>query len=346
MRIGIVGAGISGRLLAWRLAEQGHTVSVFEQQAPDHRDTCSFVAAGMLSPAAELEHADSLIYTLGCYGLAQWPLLLARLATPVAWQQHGSLVVAHTNDQSELQHFRSVIQAKLPADEQGQWLDHAALTTREPELAERFKHALYLPNEAVIHSEQILLALANALTQYGITWHYQQRIEQLTPYTLHSATQQYDFDWVCDCRGMGAQQQWPDLRAVRGELMELYAPDVDLRHTVRLLHPRYRLYVVPRAEHHYLLGATEIDSADYSPISVRSCLELLSAAYSMHRGFAEARIIRTRTQCRPAFSDNAPRVATQPGLVRINGLYRHGYLLAPALVEQAITYIASTHPEN
>ena len=65
-------------------------------------------------------------------------------------------------------------------------------------------------------------------------------------------------------------------------------------------------------------------------------MELLSALYTVHPSFGEARIVNTETNCRPAFSDNLPRIENEKGLTRINGLYRHGYLLSPAIVEQAL----------
>ena len=102
------------------------------------------------------------------------------------------------------------------------------------------------------------------------------------------------------------------------------------------MHPRYRIYIVPRPNHRYVVGATEIESEDQSNMSVRSSLELLSAVYSVHPGFGEARIANTLTNCRPALGDNLPRIETETGLTRINGLYRHGYLLAPATVETAL----------
>jgi len=71
-------------------------------------------------------------------------------------------------------------------------------------------------------------------------------------------------------------------------------------------------------------------------MSVRSTLEMLSAAYSVHPGFGEARIAKMLTNCRPALSNNLPAIQTETGFSRINGLYRHGYLLAPAVVEQAL----------
>ena len=88
----------------------------------------------------------------------------------------------------------------------------------------------------------------------------------------------------------------PELRGVRGELIELRAPDVKISRLIRLMHPRYRLYLVPLYKNdHYLIGATQLESEEAGPITVRSTLELLSAAYSIHRGFSEAEIIETKT---------------------------------------------------
>jgi glycine oxidase len=75
-------------------------------------------------------------------------------------------------------------------------------------------------------------------------------------------------------------------------------------------------------------------------MSVRSSLELLSATYSVHPGFAEARIVNQLTNCRPALVDNLPRIEQQDGVTRINGLYRHGYLFSPAIVEKALAQLA------
>ena len=80
---------------------------------------------------------------------------------------------------------------------------------------------------------------------------------------------------------------------------------------------------------------------------MRSALELLSAAYAVHSGFAEARIIEIASQCRPALPDNLPAIrAPRPGLLQINGLYRHGFLLAPALAQMVAAHVLDgTIPE-
>jgi glycine oxidase len=147
-------------------------------------------------------------------------------------------------------------------------------------------------------------------------------------------------DWVFDCRGLGARGQWAQVRGVRGEVARVYAPEVHLSRPTRLIHPRYPIYIAPKQDHLFVIGATEIESDDMSPPSVRSTLELLSAAYSVHSGFAEARIIEVATQCRPTLPDNLPAIRTlSPGVLQINGLYRHGFMISPALLDVVLEMI-------
>jgi glycine oxidase len=173
-----------------------------------------------------------------------------------------------------------------------------------------------------------------------VIWHTHAEVTGLKDGCIHVGSNHLAFDWAFDTRGLGAKTDVADLRGVRGEVFWLDAPDVKLTRPVRLMHPRYRIYIVPRSSaetpHRYVIGATEIESEDMSPMSVRSSLELLSAAYSLHPGFGEARIVNSLTNCRPALDDNLPSIRHEPRITRINGLYRHGYLLTPAVVEQAL----------
>jgi glycine oxidase len=113
---------------------------------------------------------------------------------------------------------------------------------------------------------------------------------------------------------------------------------VKLRRPTRLIHPRYPIYIAPKENDVYVVGATEIESEDFSEMSVRSALELLSAVYTVHSGFAEARILEMSTQCRPTLKDNLPqiRLNRETGLMQINGLYRHGFMISPAILDCAL----------
>ncbi|MFC3216613.1 FAD-dependent oxidoreductase [Comamonas sp. JC664] len=87
----------------------------------------------------------------------------------------------------------------------------------------------------------------------------------------------------------------------------------------------------------FVIGATEIESDDMSPASVRSAMELLSAAYTVHSGFAEARILEINTQCRPTLPDNLPAIRqVRPRVLEVNGLYRHGFMISPAVLDCAV----------
>jgi glycine oxidase len=140
---------------------------------------------------------------------------------------------------------------------------------------------------------------------------------------------------VFDCRGLAARDAAPDLRGVKGEMVVLRCPDVGLARPVRLLHPRHPLYVVPRGDGVYMLGATMIEATERGRITARSLLEMLSAAYALHPAFAEAEVLEIGVDARPAFPDNLPRIRRRGARILVNGLYRHGFLLAPALARMA-----------
>ena len=77
-----------------------------------------------------------------------------------------------------------------------------------------------------------------------------------------------------------------------------------------------------------------LESDDRYKASVRSVMELLNSAYALHPAFAEAALIEVGTDARPAFTDNLPRIRRRGRTVYVNGLYRHGFLCAPALARR------------
>jgi glycine oxidase len=168
----------------------------------------------------------------------------------------------------------------------------------------------------------------------------EENIKKISPHRILIGNSSMHFDWVCDCRGLGAKTFFPLLRGIRGELIWVKAPKVSIDKPLRILHPRYHLYIVPRPNDQYILGASEIESEDFSEISVRSTLEFLTLAFAIHTGFSEARILQTFTHCRPTLQHHLPEIQYTKGLVAINGLYRHGFLLAPILAHEVSQYIS------
>lgn len=350
LHIGIAGAGLAGRTLAWRLLRAGCRVSLFDARARDDLATASMTAAAMLSPLAELAVSDEAVFALGQRSMQLWPEWIAELEAeglPVYFRREGTLVVAHAPDQSSLEHFTRLLMHKLPdaSRAQVQALDAAALGRAEPALAGRFGGGLLLEGEGQLANDQWMAALAVEIDRLGGTWLEGQAVNAVEEGRIVCAGQSHGVDVAVDARGVGAKEGWPQLRGVRGEVLTVECAGVTLQRPVRLMHPRYQLYVAPRPGHRFVVGATELESEDSGPVTLRSTLELASALHSLHPAFGEARVLRLAAALRPALDDHRPAIALRNGVWHINGLYRHGYLCAPALVDGLVHKLLSTENE-
>lgn len=342
--VAVLGAGLMGRLLAVSLAQAGCKVDLYEAGSADAEGAAARVAAAMLAPLAESAVAPVSVVRMGQHALSRWPELLASLAQPVFFQREGTLVLWHRQDAAEASRLARVLAAtgtQVPELVPMQAIDAAAIATLEPSLGQRFAQGLFLPGEGQLDNRALLASLLATLQAHpnvSLHWQSPRAPANFSPGTTGQP------DWVIDCRGLGAKPQWQALRGVRGEVIRVHAPEVTLKRPTRLVHPRYPLYIAPKPDNLFVIGATEIESNDMSPASVRSTLELLSAAYAVHSGFAEARIVEIATQCRPTLPDNLPAIRQpQPRVLQINGLYRHGFMIAPALLDATMELLSHGH---
>lgn len=345
IKVGIAGAGLCGRLTALNCLARGWEVSLFDADSHLGHNSCGWVGAGMLAPYTELEASEPLICKLGLASLERWPSLIKQLSEPVSFAQNGTLILNHSQDKGERDRLMSIIDFKLrnthltPLNTIAEFIPYSALQNFVPGLATELQDGYWMRGEGHINSHEFYKATTTTLLAHDIAWHELTPVEQLCDYQIKTQGKTHYFDLVFDCRGLGAKTDWPQLRGIRGEVLCLHAPEVHLHCPIRIMHPRYPIYISPRAGHTFIVGATSIESEDKSPISAQSMLELLSACYMVHPGFAQARIIHTMTHCRPTLADNQPKIIASDGLIRINGLYRHGYLIGPAVIDEAIRYL-------
>src|SRR5450432_2091974 len=312
--VSVIGAGIAGAWQALLFAQAGHDVTLHERSDEGMTLSTSHFAGGMLAPWCESEISEPVISRLGQRSLDLWRRELPE--TPF----NGSLVVAHARDRGDFERF-----AKLTTGHQR--LDAAALAELEPSLQGCFREALFFADEGHVEPRRVLPQLHARILAAGGTIKF------------NSEPVPADIDGiVIDCRGIAARDHLPDLRGVKGELILIETAEVKLERPVRLIHPRWPLYVIPREDNLFMLGATSIEAEDWG-VSVRSALELLGAAYAVHPAFAEARIVEFGSGLRPAYPDNLPRIAIKEAKISVNGLYRHGFLLAPALAELTLGYV-------
>jgi glycine oxidase len=311
MQISVIGSGVMGLTSAHHLAMRGAHVTIYDRLADIGRG-CSWWAGGMLALWCEMESAEPLIGELGLESMEFWR---AHHKGVIA---KGSLVVAPPRDLAELKRFAA-------RTTHHRWVSREEIAGLEPDLGGRFEMGLFFEEETHLDPREALAALAHKLkSEFGVEFKLQ------TEMRPEDATG----DHIIDCRGLAARDALSDLRGVKGEILILRAPDLQLSRPVRMLHPRIPVYLVPRADHHVMVGATMIESGDRTRISARSMMELLNAAYTVHPAFGEAEVVETGTDVRPAFADNLPRIRRDGKIIRVNGLYRHGYLGAPAMARR------------
>ncbi|WP_062112432.1 FAD-dependent oxidoreductase [Aureimonas sp. AU40] len=315
MTVHILGAGVAGLTTAARLTEAGRRVVIHEAAGELGQRAASWLAGGMLAPYCEAATADPAIIEPGLRGIDFW-------AERAPVSRKGTLVLAAPRDGADLRQFASRTRGHRMLDAEG-------VADLEPDLAGRFRQALFYPDEAHLDPRQALALLVRRIEEGGGTVLFGSQAEP----------DAFADEPVLDCRGLNAEV--PGLRGVRGEMLIIRSRDVRLDRPVRLLHPRWPIYVVPREDGVFMVGATMIESERAGPITLRSTVELLSAVFALHPAFAEAEILETGAACRPAFSDNLPRVTRTGRVVSFTGLYRHGFLLAPALSAEACLEIQS-----
>jgi glycine oxidase len=312
--VSVIGAGIAGAWQALLFAQAGHAVTLHERSDAGMTESTSYWAGGMLAPYCEAETSEPVISRLGIRSLQLWREHFPH--TPF----NGSLVVAHPRDRADFERF-----ARLTTGHKK--LDARALSELEPSLEGRFRDGLFYAGEGHVEPRRVLPDLHARVTAAG------------GAIKFNSEATAVDIDGiVIDCRGLAARDTQPGLRGVKGEIILIETDEVELSRPVRLIHPRWPLYVIPRGGNRFMLGATSIEAED-NGVSVRSALELLGAAYAVHPAFAEARIVEFGSGLRPAFADNLPRIAIDNDKIAVNGLYRHGFLLAPALAELTLGYV-------
>ncbi|CAI3943643.1 Glycine/D-amino acid oxidase (deaminating) (DadA) (PDB:3AWI) [Commensalibacter communis] len=296
----VIGSGVTGLCVATMLCEYNETVEVIESSDVK---TASLLAGGMLAPFCEGESAPDIVVEYGMTAIEWWSNHVSSV------KKTGTLVLAPARDTVELKNFASKTQSHT-------WVAPESL---ESDLSNRFSQGLFFPEEAHLDPRLSLKELRSTLIEKGVVFHTNKPSGK-----------------IVDCTGISAEKTLPNLRAVRGEMLIFESHDVSFSRSIRLLHPRFPCYLVPRHNGQFMLGATMVESHDDSSISAKALIEMLGSAYAIHPAFAEARLVETGTGLRPSFPNNVPEITYQDGCFFINGMYRHGFLLAPYMAQQFV----------
>ena len=344
-RVAIIGAGVVGLGIAWRLAGRADVV-VFERGKAGRG--ASHAAAGMLAACCEAEPGEEDLIALGRDSQARWPGFAEELeresGIDVELRREGTLVLALTADDAATiaHHLEFQHKLGLPLE----WLNAAATRAREPHLAGKIAGALFSPQDHQVDNRKLAEALRVAATKAGA------EIRELCPVkeiavasgraggvVLEDGTR-FDADAVVLAAGAWSRgiaglppDRRPPVRPVKGQMLALRmdpaAPLVD--HV--LWAPG--AYLVPRRDGRLIVGATVEEKGFDETVTAGGMLTLLEAAWRAIPAIEELPIDEIWVGHRPGSRDDAPILGRGPleALFYATGHHRNGILLAPVTAD-------------
>jgi glycine oxidase len=347
-RVAIIGAGVAGLGVGWRLARSGCAVTVFERGEAGRGAT--FAAAGMLAAGLEAEPGEECLLTLNLESQRLWPAfrdeLEAAAGMTIGYRAEGTLAVALTRDDVERLRFSFEFQRRLGVELA--WLSGAEARRLEPHLRPGTAGAVLCRNDHQVESRQLALALKAAFERAGGELREQAEVDALdvegsSAKGVIAAGERHRADvvvlaagaWSAGIEGLPAIAR-PPVRPVKGQMLALRmeAGRALLEHV--LWAPKG--YLVPKDDGRLIVGGTVEERGFDASLTAGGVLALLEAAWRAVPAIEELAIDEIWTGFRPTSRDDAPILGPTPidGLVLATGHHRNGILLAP-LTAQAVS---------
>ncbi len=352
-RVAIIGAGVAGLGIGWRLADAGCQVTIFERDEAGHG--ASWAAAGMLAAGLEAEPGEERLLVLNLESQRLWPAFRAQLEAAsgraIGYRAEGTLAVALTRDDAERLRFSFEFQRRL--DIELAWLSGADARRREPHLRPGIAAAVFSPHDHQVDNRRLSRALAAAFVQAGgdLREHAAVGAIDIDASRVRGVVvdgQRHPADVVVLAAGAwsAALDGLPDaarppVRPVKGQMLALRMdPERPvLRHV--LWAPKG--YLVPRADGRLIVGGTVEERGYDQQLTAGGVLALLEAAWRALPAIEDLPIDELWVGLRPTSRDDAPILGPTPveGLVLATGQHRNGILLAP-IVAQAVSELILT----
>jgi glycine oxidase len=349
-RIAIIGGGVIGLAIGWRLRQAGAPVTIFERGEPGRG--ASWAAAGMLAAGIEAEPTEEPLYALGRHSQSLWPGFAAELEAasglPVGYDQTGTLVVAFNRDQAE--RLRHGIEFQRRLGGVFEWLGGSAARDLEPALAATIVAAVLSPNDHQADNRLLGTALAEAFRRAGGVLATGSaasiEIEAGRARGVRCGDHFHPADKIVLAAGAASREvaglpasARPPTRPIKGQMLALAMPKRAplIRHVVW----GAGCYLVPRGDGRLLIGATTEERGWNADLTAGGVLGLLDDAWRTLPGIEELPIQEMWTGFRPGSPDDMPILGPSgiDGLVLATGHHRNGILLTPATADLIAAYL-------
>jgi glycine oxidase len=352
--VAIVGGGVIGLSVGWRLARAGCAVDLYERDRAGHG--ASWAAAGMLAAGVETEPGEQLLLALNLASQALWPGFAAEIEAasgqPVGYRSEGTLRVALNRDDAEV--LKSILAFQQPLGIALDWLSGAEARRREPYLSPHATGALFSRQDHQIDNRLLVAALIRAFTAAGGRLHESAPVEAIVieggrarGLRIDGAVHAADCvllaagAWSRQIAGLPASAV-PPVRPVKGQMLALRmnAAEPLLRHV--LWTPRS--YLVPRADGRLLIGASVEERGFDTSMTAGAVFALLESAWRALPGIEELPIDEMWVGFRPGSRDDAPLLGPSEveGLVIATGHHRNGILLTPITADAISRFILTS----
>ncbi|MGY2009078.1 glycine oxidase ThiO [Nocardia gipuzkoensis] len=337
--LAVVGGGAVGLAVAWRAAEAGWSVTLFD---PAVATGASWVAGGMLAPLSEGWPGEERVLAFGAAALARWPEFAARLeaatAVPVFVADETMTVALDAADAADL---RTVADWVGERGHELHVLDRAGVREREPSLARTVRAGLLAPTEPAVDNRKLVGALRQAAVAAGVTV----RAESVDSLT------ELPHDQVVLAAGAASARLWPELpvRPVKGEILRLrQRPGVAPapRRVIRARVHGRPVYLVPRVDG-IVVGATQYEAGFDTAVTVAGVRDLIADAEAVFPGIGEYELAEAGAGSRPGSPDNLPLIGRLTDrIVAATGHGRNGMLTLPLTVDAVASLLGgATLPE-
>lgn len=352
-RVAIVGGGVIGLAIGWRLATAGCPVAIFERGEAGHG--ASWAAAGMLAAGIEAEPGETALYALNRRSQELWPGFAAELEAAsgmaVGYRDEGTVVTALTRDDAAQLRFNYEFQRSLgiPLD----WLSAAEARRHEPHLHPNLVAAVLSRADHQVDNRLVVTALRRAFLAAGGVLHEHSAVSAVDiaagrvagvvlGETRHAAgiVVLAAGAWSPEIAGL-PQAARPPVRPIKGQMLALRmdAAAPLLRHVVW----GPKTYLVPRGDGRLIVGATSEERGFDPNLTAGGVFALLEGAWRTVPGIEELAIDEMWVGFRPGSRDDAPLLGPSgvDGLVMATGHHRNGILLTPVTADAISRFILS-----
>jgi glycine oxidase len=347
----VIGAGVMGLAIAWRLAQAGCRVAVFDRGEAGRG--ASWAAAGMLAAAVETEPGEEALLPLALESQRLWPEFAGEVEAasglPVDYRDDGTLVVALTRDDAEQLRHSYEFQTGLGLDIA--WLNAAETRRREPHLKPGIAAAVWSPRDHQVDNRRVVRALGAAAQRAGVELHEHCPVREIAlaggraaGIVTERGHEPADVvvlaagAWSRDIGGIPPERR-PPVRPIKGQMLALRMDPAAplLRHVIWL--PRG--YLVPRRDGRLIVGGTVEERGFDDNLTAGGILALLEGAWRAVPAIEELPIAETWVGFRPGSRDDAPILGPSgiDGLVVATGHHRNGILLTPVTAAVISAYI-------